>query len=103
MTGNVYSSPNTIAYKIEGKWSGSIYLIDVKTGIKECVWTKAPYPENWEYMYGMSHHNLQLNYLPNFLELELPPTDSRFRPDQRALENGDFKLAAVEKNRIEEK
>jgi hypothetical protein len=25
------------------------------------------------------------------------------RPDQRALENGDFKLAAAEKNRLEEK
>ncbi len=33
----------------------------------------------------------------------LPPTDTRFRPDQRALENGDFKLAAFEKNRLEEK
>lgn len=33
----------------------------------------------------------------------LPPTDSRFRPDIRAIENGDFKLAAFEKNRLEEK
>ncbi len=33
----------------------------------------------------------------------LPPTDCRFRPDQRALENGDFKFAADEKTRLEEK
>lgn len=33
----------------------------------------------------------------------LPPTDTRFRPDQRALENGDFKLASDEKHRLEEK
>lgn len=58
MSGNVYSSANTIAYKIEGKWNKSIYLIDVKTGVKELVWTKEPYPENWEYMYGMSYFTL---------------------------------------------
>ena len=34
---------------------------------------------------------------------KLPPTDSRFRPDQRALENGEFHLAASEKHRLEEK
>ncbi len=54
-------------------------------------------------MYGMSYHGLQLNYLPNNLRPQLPPTDCRFRPDQRALENGDLKLAADEKHRLEEK
>ncbi len=34
---------------------------------------------------------------------DLPHTDTRFRPDQRALEAGDFKLAASEKHRLEEK
>lgn len=33
----------------------------------------------------------------------IPPTDTRWRPDQRALENGDMNLAAFEKNRLEEK
>ena len=33
----------------------------------------------------------------------IAPTDTRWRPDQRALENGDMKLAAEEKNRLEEK
>ena len=54
-------------------------------------------------MYGMSHYSLQLNYLPNHLVPFLPPTDTRFRPDQRALEIGDFKLASAEKHRLEEK
>ena len=35
--------------------------------------------------------------------MNLAPTDSRFRPDQRALEEGNFKLAASEKHRLEEK
>ena len=33
----------------------------------------------------------------------LAPTDSRFRPDLRAFENGDIDLGADEKQRLEEK
>ena len=33
----------------------------------------------------------------------MAPTDTRRRPDQRAMENGDLKTAAFEKNRLEEK
>ncbi len=51
----------------------------------------------------MTHHSLQLNYLPNWMKDKLPPTDSRFRPDQRALENGDFDKASDEKHRLEVK
>jgi oxysterol-binding protein 1 len=80
-----------------------VYLIDVKTGEREEVWRKTPYPENWEFMYGMTFHQLQFNYLPDQLKGFIAPTDTRFRPDQRALENGDFKLAEPEKTRLEEK
>lgn len=34
---------------------------------------------------------------------KLPPTDSRFRTDQRALEEGNIEIASKEKNRLEEK
>ena len=33
----------------------------------------------------------------------LPPTDSRLRPDQRALENGEIKEAVVLKDKLENK
>jgi hypothetical protein len=46
---------------------------------------------------------MQLNYLPNFLKKVIPPTDTRLRPDQRALENGDVKFGNEEKRRLEEK
>lgn len=51
----------------------------------------------------MSAFTLQLNHLPASLKPCLPPTDSRFRPDQRALENGDLKLASEQKNLLEVK
>lgn len=40
--------------------------------------------------------------LTDQLKERLPPTDSRLRPDQRALENGDTEIAIKEKNRLEE-
>jgi hypothetical protein len=54
-------------------------------------------------MYGMSHFMLQLNYFPKQLRQLIAPTDTRWRPDQRYLENGEMNVAAEEKNRLEEK
>lgn len=54
-------------------------------------------------MYNFTNFTLQLNHLPQSLKNKLPPTDSRFRPDQRALENGDLVKAAEEKARLEDK
>ncbi|KAL0369232.1 UNVERIFIED_CONTAM: Oxysterol-binding protein-related protein 1C [Sesamum calycinum] len=44
---------------------------------------------------------LQLNL--NFLQEKLPPTDSRLRPDQRCLENGEYEMANAEKLRLEQR
>ena len=60
-------------------------------------------PANSDYMYHMNKFCLQLNNIDDNLLANLPPTDSRLRPDQRALENGDFILASDEKYRLEEK
>jgi hypothetical protein len=46
---------------------------------------------------------MQLNELPEWLKPVLPRTDSRLRPDQRAMENGDIDTAGDEKVRLEEK
>lgn len=54
-------------------------------------------------MYGFSHFNVQLNYFPRQMQAILPPTDTRRRPDQRYLENGDMINAGKEKDRLEVK
>jgi hypothetical protein len=46
---------------------------------------------------------VKLNPSTVFLQEKLPPTDGRLRPDQRALENGDYDLANAEKLRLETK
>ncbi|KAF8849907.1 Oxysterol-binding protein [Acephala macrosclerotiorum] len=43
-----------------------------------------------------------LNDLPDKLKAFLPPTDSRLRPDQRAIENEQHEFADAEKKRLEE-
>ena len=59
-------------------------------------------PDNSDWMYQFSNFTLQLNYLSNALKEKLPPTDTRLRPDQRALEDGETDLAIKEKHRLEE-
>lgn len=46
---------------------------------------------------------LTLNALTDSLKPWLPPTDTRLRPDQRAMEEGEYDLAGDEKHRVEEK
>ncbi len=68
-------------YKVEGKWNESVLLTNCQTGVSEITWTKRPYPEKADYMYGMSHFMLQMNYLPRQLMPVIAPTDTRWRPD----------------------
>ena len=37
------------------------------------------------------------------MQEKLPPTDSRLRPDQRCLENGEYEMANSEKLRLEQR
>jgi Oxysterol-binding protein len=46
--GEVFSG-NNVVYKIEGRWSESATIVNCKTGEREVVWEKPPYPENWQF------------------------------------------------------
>lgn len=47
MSAEIFSGPNQLAYRIEGRWCESATLINVATGEREVLWHKRPYPENW--------------------------------------------------------
>ncbi|XP_022726916.1 oxysterol-binding protein-related protein 1D-like isoform X1 [Durio zibethinus] len=52
--------------------------------------------------YNLTPFAISLNELtPGLLE-KLPPTDTRLRPDQRHLENGEYEMANAEKLRLEQ-
>lgn len=53
--------------------------------------------------FSLTPFAITLNALSDSLRPVLCPTDTRLRPDQRAMEDGEYDFAATEKNRLEEK
>lgn len=60
-------------------------------------------PEDFSLYYGFTRFAIELNELSDDIKDDIPPTDTRFRPDQKNLENGDVENAEIQKHRIEEK
>ncbi|XP_051979637.1 oxysterol-binding protein-related protein 1 isoform X2 [Xyrauchen texanus] len=69
----------------------------------QLLWRIIPRPANSTQMYSFTTFAMQLNELGKEIEEVIPKTDSRLRPDIRAMENGDIDLASEEKKRLEEK
>lgn len=72
-------------------------------GAGQVVYQCTPLPADAEEQYNMTGMALSLNNPHPGLLRELPPTDSRLRPDQRELELGHTEEATSEKLRLEEK
>jgi hypothetical protein len=68
-----------------------------ETGEEILVWKANEMPEKSAWQYHFTNFVLNLNHLPESLSKVIAPTDSRLRPDQRALENGDLQTATIEK------
>ncbi|KAJ0605259.1 putative oxysterol-binding protein [Helianthus annuus] len=89
-----------------GKWDESMYYINgegtskTKDMVDEnLLWKRTLPPANLT-RYNLTSFAITLNELTPGLK-KLPPTDSRLRPDQRHLENGEYDMANAEKLRLE--
>ena len=102
VNGTIMDANGNAVYELNGSWIGSITLKKIATGEETLIWKMHERPREWESYYFFPEFAYQLNNLPERLKNVLPPTDSRWRPDQRALENGDLKLSQTEKNRLED-
>lgn len=89
--------------KVSGDWKSSIQYTVVETGETREIWKPKSLLPDSPKMYYFGEFALQLNYLNEELAVRACPTDSRFRPDQRALEHGNLSVATSEKHRLEEK
>uniref|UniRef100_G3NQ09 Oxysterol-binding protein n=1 Tax=Gasterosteus aculeatus aculeatus TaxID=481459 RepID=G3NQ09_GASAC len=67
------------------------------------LWRIDARPPQSAEMYNFTHFAMSLNELQPGMEAFLAPTDCRFRPDIRAMENGKMDEASKEKERLEEK
>ncbi|KAG7546564.1 Pleckstrin homology domain [Arabidopsis suecica] len=98
------------AATIFGKWDDSLYYV-AGDGISKSkvsdpasnaslLWKRTKPPPNVT-RYNLTSFATTLNELTPGLQEILPPTDSRLRPDQRHLENGEYEKANLEKQRLE--
>lgn len=100
--GMVYDAKKKPLMKLEGFWNSELYSI-TNSNEKVLLVKRHPVPENCEYQYNFTKWDMNLNLFHKELIPKLPPTDSRLRPDIRALEYGDYDLASKEKDRLEVK
>ncbi|XP_021779447.1 oxysterol-binding protein-related protein 6 isoform X10 [Papio anubis] len=98
--GVVIDQEGKVVHRLFGKWHEGLYC-GVAPSAK-CIWRPGSMPTNYELYYGFTRFAIELNELDPVLKDLLPPTDARFRPDQRFLEEGNLEAAASEKQRVEE-
>uniref|UniRef100_A0A452YU33 Oxysterol-binding protein-related protein 2A n=1 Tax=Aegilops tauschii subsp. strangulata TaxID=200361 RepID=A0A452YU33_AEGTS len=110
--GFVKDADGTKVASLMGKWDESMYCVVSDDASKlsshishqsagaTLLWKKNEPPAD-PTRYNLSSFAITLNELTPGLKEKLPPTDSRLRPDQRHLENGEYEKANSEKLRLE--
>lgn len=123
ITGRVNDSAGKPRYSLGGRWNNKIYarltpgyeatVEEPKSGPGHhrdsvsdpsqvfIVWEANKRPTGIPF--NLTPFVVTLNDNNDKLIPWLAPTDTRLRPDQRAMEDGEYDLAATEKNRVEEK
>jgi hypothetical protein len=123
ITGRVNDANGQTRFSLGGRWNNKIYarftpgyeetVEEPKSGVSRrrgsvndpnqafLVWEANPRPAGIPF--NLTPFVLTFNDINDNIRPWLPPTDSRLRPDQRAMEDGEYDFAATEKNRLEEK
>ncbi|XP_071357511.1 oxysterol-binding protein-related protein 7-like isoform X2 [Trachinotus anak] len=99
--GVVLDKAGEVVHRFGGLWHEGIFCDTLST--PKCIWKPNVQPDDHFDFYGFSHYARELNELTPELKSVLPPTDTRFRPDQRLLEEGKVTEADKKKDEVEEK
>lgn len=119
VSGRVVDAQGNTKWSMGGRWNDKIYArhtpgYEAKVEGPEddgkslssnqafLVWEAHYRPPPGEIPFNITPFVVTFNDLPDRLRPMVAPTDSRLRPDQRAMEEGEYDLAATEKNRVEE-
>ncbi|RVX69661.1 hypothetical protein B0A52_06725 [Exophiala mesophila] len=122
VAGKVIGVDGVTKWSIGGRWNDKIYARVTEGFQDDAVGQSLPiqgkFPSQsgqqavlvWEahsrpsgIPFNLTPFVVTLNAISDNLRPNLPPTDTRLRPDQRAMEDGEYDFAATEKNRVEEK
>ncbi|XP_060111399.1 oxysterol-binding protein-related protein 7 isoform X2 [Heteronotia binoei] len=98
--GAILSHTGKVIHRLFGKWHDGLYCGVAPLG--KCIWRPNHMPRDYEKNYGFTQFALELNELTPELKHLLPSTDTRLRPDQRYLEEGNVQAAESQKRRIEQ-
>ncbi|KAI2637838.1 oxysterol binding protein [Hypomontagnella submonticulosa] len=118
LSGKILDADGRPRISLGGRWNSKIYARltpgfeapveepkDTRGSISDpsrafMVWEANPRPEGIPF--NLTPFVLTFNHIDDNLKKWIAPTDSRYRPDQRAMEDGEYDFAAAEKNRLEE-
>ncbi|PWY80530.1 hypothetical protein BO70DRAFT_353101 [Aspergillus heteromorphus CBS 117.55] len=87
---------------LAGTWTTSLQLTENGALTGTAAWTAGAVVSNAPKHYGLTTFAATLNEVTSIEDGKLPGTDSRLRPDQRALEDGDVDRAEEVKVQLEE-
>eukprot|EP00020_Sapocribrum_chincoteaguense_P009914 CAMPEP_0170753780 /NCGR_PEP_ID=MMETSP0437-20130122/12668_1 /TAXON_ID=0 /ORGANISM="Sexangularia sp." /LENGTH=485 /DNA_ID=CAMNT_0011092907 /DNA_START=291 /DNA_END=1748 /DNA_ORIENTATION=- len=95
-------------YKVEGRWNEQLTYYKVRDGPSSAkvIWTKDTTPASgpWGVAFkGFSRHGQEVNELTELRQHTLPASDSRWRPDCRALGRLNYRKAGRAKHTLEER
>ncbi|KDR85198.1 hypothetical protein GALMADRAFT_331731 [Galerina marginata CBS 339.88] len=100
VSGTIHDADGDTIGQLEGKWDDQVsQMLDASHF--HVLWKMTGFPKNTLETYGFTSYGITLNELSSDVVGKLPPTDSRLRPDVRALEDGELDLAEEEKLRVE--
>ncbi|XP_031430719.1 oxysterol-binding protein-related protein 7-like isoform X3 [Clupea harengus] len=99
--GTVLNAAGKVVHRFGGNWHEGISCDTLSS--PQFIWKPNTQPEDGVKYFGFSQYARELNELTPELDRVLPPTDSRYRPDQRLLEEGKVSEADKKKDEIENK
>nr|CAD7402069.1 unnamed protein product [Timema poppensis] len=98
--GVITNEEGKVVRNLFGKWSEALYCGVAPSA--RCIWRPGTMPEDYELYYGFTRFAMELNEVDPDMAKYLPITDTRFRPDQRLLEEGNLTAAENIKLQLEQ-
>jgi hypothetical protein len=107
ITGQVRDKNGNIRFELSGRWDEWLSATPLapnsysSTGSSLNLWRMNAKPPLSAVNFNLTRFSMAINQTSPTLNKCLPPTDSRKRPDQRAMENGLWELADAKKEECE--
>ncbi|XP_076060040.1 oxysterol-binding protein-related protein 3-like isoform X3 [Oratosquilla oratoria] len=98
--GTIAASDGKVIHNLFGKWTEALYCGHAPSA--RMVWRPGTMPEDFHLYYGFTRFAIELNEIDPDQSKFLPSTDTRFRLDQRALEEGNVSGAEALKQQVEQ-